>query len=397
MQGYYQAALRYLTPGFVPTISDTVYPPGAGYFFGFLHKLDPSWALTQWTLLVLSSVVPLVIGWIAWTLFGASVASLSTIFASIYFPWVDYYAFFLSEAAFIPASVAAVALLLVALRARTRWTGVVAAVGSGLMFGLASSVKTVALASLVLLAVVLVWWRLRSGLRGLYRVVFGMIIGVTPVMILLGHRCTNANEGRFCLVSNNGPVTTIFGHTAWVRSITWVDSARGMTYGWGCPVSAQRSMFNRDLTFNFGPYDNKENSRKIVEIVRENPLEALALSYDQICNLFYGTIPWPSSHSDWTRLSLETEQLFLLVCMVPALLHLRRRARPFLRLSPLAAPEILLATPIVALVVTCFLTQGDPRYRIPLDGFIMILASAEILGWFGVREEIMPLPGFAKS
>lgn len=397
MQGYYESAIRYFTPGFVPSIVDTIYPPGAGYFFGALHLLDPSWQLAQWTLFALSCAVPVVIGWIAWTLFGIHVASLSVMFASGYFPWVDHYAFFLSEAPFIPATVIAFALLVLAIRATQSWVRFVAALSSGTMFGLASSVKTVALATMVLLAVLLVWWRLRGHARGLYRVVLGLIVGVSPVLLALGHRCTKANEGHFCIVSNNGPVTTIFGHTAWVRSITWVDSARGLTYGWGCPVSAQRSMFNRDLTFPFGPYDNARNMHEIVRLVRTRPLETLALSYDQVCNLFYGTIPWPSSHSDWARLSLETEQLFLLFCMIPAVLRLRLKARPLLKLNPIAAPELLLCAPILALVMTCFVTQGDPRYRIPLDGFIMILASAEILSWFGIRDEGPPLPGFVGS
>jgi len=394
MQGYYEAALRYFTPGYVPNITDTIYPPGAALFFGLLHKIDPSWVTAQWTLFALSCAVPLVLGWTAYTLFGIAVASLSIVFSSLYFPWVDFFAFFLSEAVFIPATVGAFALLVLALQRRQKYISVLPALASGAMFGLATSVKTVALASATLLLLVLVWWQWRRRVPGLYRVACFAMLGLLPVLVGVSHRCTKANEGHFCLVSNNGPLTTIFGHVAWVRSITWRDSARGVSFAWGCPVSAQRSMFNRDLTFDFGPYDAKANMVKIAEIVRDDPLEALSLSFDQICNLFYGSVPWPSSHTKWGRWALESEQLFLVLGILPALFHLRARARSVLTLSPAAAAEILLGLPVVALMMTCFVTQGDPRYRIPLDGFIMILASAEILRWFGRREEVLRLPNF---
>lgn len=396
MQGYYESALRWYTPGYAPNVGDAVYPPGAGYFFGFFHKFDPTWISLEWALFLLSCATPLCLGWIAWNLFGARVAGLTIIFASLYFPWVDFFAFFLSEALFIPATVCAFALTVLALLTRHRVLGFLPAIAAGLMFGLAASVKTVALSSAVLIGGVLLWWQWRRRVSGLYRTVGYAAIGLVPVLVAVSHRCTKANEGHFCLVSTNGPLTTIFGHLPWVRSITWVDSARGLTLGWGCPVSAQRRMFDQEYTFNFGPYDGKANMAKIVEIVRADPVQALALSFDQIANLFYGSIPWPSSHTKWTRWALESEQGFLFLGMIPALFQLRRRARGLFRLDPAAAPEILLSLPVVGLTLTCFLTQGDPRYRIPLDGFIMILASAEIAGWFGGRQQACRLPEFGQ-
>lgn len=397
MQAYYESALRYLAPGVVQGIADTIYPPGTGYVFALLHKMDPSWVAAQWTLLGLSCAVPLILGWIALTLFGIRVASLSVILASVYFPFVDLFAFFLSEALFIPAMVGAVALLILALRARRQRIAVLPALASGAIFGLATSFKTVALASMTLLLLVLVWWQWRGRVRGLYRIVGCVVLGALPVLLALGQRCTRVNEGHFCLVSNNGPIAALFGHTPWVKSITWKDSARRITLGWGCPVSAQRRMFDREITYDFGAYDSKENTRKLVEIVLKNPLESLALSFDQVCNLFYGSVPWPASHSKWGRSSLEFEQLFLLVCTLPALLHLRTRVRPLLRLNPIAAPEILLFLPVVGVVMTCFVTQGDPRYRVPFDGFIMVLASAEILSWFGVQDDGWRTSSFADA
>lgn len=388
MQGYYDAAIRWFTPGYVQNVGDSVYPPGTGYFFGLFHRLSPSWVGLQWAIFVLSCVTPLAIGWIAWNFFGGRVATMSVAFASYYFPWVDYSAFFLSESLFIPATVLAFALFVLALRTRHKYIGILPAIATGTMYGMAASLKTVALASAVLMGVVLLWWQWRRGVSGLYRIVLCTLIGIVPVLIPVSRRCTKANDGNFCLVSTNGPLTTIFGHLPWVRSITWIDSAHGYTWGWGCPVSAQRSMFDKDYTFNFGPYDSKATTAKIIEIVRNDPLQTLALSFDQLTNLFYGTVPWPSSHTKWSRWSIEYEQGFLLLGSVPALLHLYRRARSVLRLSPAAAPQILLVLPVLGVAMTCFITQGDPRYRIPVDGFIMILASAEILRWFGVRNQV---------
>ncbi len=281
MQGYYESALRYFAPRFVPGVTDTIYPPGTAYFFGLLHQIDPTWVTAQWTLLALSCGVPLVLGWIAWVLFGIRVAALTVIFSSLYFPFVDFFAFFLSEAVFIPATVLAMALLILALRTRHRLPGLLPAIAAGMMFGLAASLKTVALAPLTLVIAVLVYWRWRCRVKGLYRVVACLVIGVLPIVVVVSHRCTRANGGQFCLVSTNGPIAAIFGHTPWVRSITWKDPARGITYGWGCPVSAQRRMFDRDYTFDFGAYDAKTNTRKLIELVKKDPLESLAMSFDR--------------------------------------------------------------------------------------------------------------------
>lgn len=387
MATYNYAAVHFLDPHFVPSIGDAFYPPGAGYFFAALFRIDPTWQVAKWVMFGLSCAAPLLIGWSAWMLFDVLVASLCVAILSLYFPWIDYFAFFLSEGPFIITNAIALALLIAALRRcgndgkGVRVIVALAAIGAGVMFGAAAAVKAQALAWYVLLTILLLFWRVVHRARGLFPVVAFMGLGIAPLLFALEHRCTKVNDGTRCLISTNGPMAMLHGHIARVRTTNWHDPVRNYTYSFTSPVAAQLTMHDRDISFEFGVYDTKAIMARMVEQVRTHPLETIALSFDQIFMMF-DTVPWPASHTNWYRAMVVSQQLFVVVMLFPGVLHLRSRWRA-LTLDPTFASELILLAILIGLTGSCALTQGDPRYRIPLDGFVAILASAEILRWFG--------------
>ncbi len=383
METYRNAGLNFLSTHC--GIGDALYPPGAGYFYAVLHRLDPSWRLAEWALFVLSCATPVILAGLGRALFGRRVGWLTLAMASLYFPWIDYFAFFLSEGPFTFFTVAAVALLVAAIERRGRPAGDATALASGVVFIMAASCKSAALAWLVAYAIIFLWWQWRSGEKGLLRLAALMVMGGGMLLIPLGQRCTTLNEGRFCAISTNGPMNVLLGHVAETRVIHWNDRVRGMYYTFGGPPAVQRG-YTRELTVNFGAYDQAANLKSAAEIAKADPFGYFVQSTLQVFNLFGGSVPWPSADTAWRRLAILFQQLFTLLILLPALFHLRRVAPSLLRLQPAASAEIILCIPLLVLMAVSFATLGEPRLRIPLDGFLMILAAAEILHWFNAAE-----------
>jgi hypothetical protein len=376
MQSYRDAALHFADPSYEPKIADTLFPPGAGYFYSLLYRIDPSWELAKWTMFVLSSAVPLLIGAIAFVVFDAAVASVSIITASLYFHFIDFFGFFLSEGPFIVALLVGMLLLCSSLRTAGRRRAWAMGFAAGVSFAAAASMRSVALAWIALFGLVVLVWRVRHRRRGTLAVALAMLLGVGVILAPVGARCTRLNEGRLCAVSTNAGMNMLLGHLPFGRAVHWHDRARGIHHTFGSPPSSQRALFKRELNVDFGAYD-AENQAKFLQLAKADPLGTVAVSLDQVFNLFSGTVPWPSSHTDWYRSSLVTEQAFVVFLLLPALWPLRRRIAELVRLDPRAAPETLLALPLVGMMAVSFATLGEPRYRIPLDGFTMILAASE--------------------
>ncbi len=78
---------------------------------------------------------------------------------------------------------------------------------------------------------------------------------------------------------------------------------------------------------------------------------------------------------------------FALFILLPALFALRRRAADVVRLRATAEAEILLIVPLAVSLAVSALTLGEPRYRIPCDGFLMILAARELARVVGLGDE----------
>ncbi len=387
MFGYHQQAVDWSRPTHL-NIVDTLYPPGAGLFYAAWHRLDPSDRLVGWVMALASSLVPLLVAVAARRLYGRNTSFVACILCALYFPFVDYFGFFLSEGPFIFFVYLSFASLAIAVTSTGRHTQL-AALTTGILLACAATIRTVGLAwGMGLIVLLLFWaWRgprelRRAGVRVALLLGMGMLVVLMPVA---ARTAPSLNEGRFCAVSTNGPMNVVLGHVADVHTIRWDDRVRNTTFIFGSPVMTQLGA-KADISVPFGAYDGAANMRYARRLLADDPALFLWLSIDQAAFLFGGTIPWPSSHTPWRRAMILSQYAFYLTILLPALFTLRRRARALFRLDASARAELLLILPLVGAAVTSFMTLGEPRYRIPCDGLLMILAAREYVRWLRLSD-----------
>lgn len=374
MEVYASLAKRMLDPEYTPWAGDTIYPPGMAVWLAGLYTLDPGWDLAAWAHALLSCLLPPLMGLLAAELYGRRVALLTVTMASLYFPFVELFAFFLSEGPFLVLQALCLWLWLVALRARSPVrSGALAFVG-GVAFGAATVIRTVFLATggLAALALGVVGWRARWRRAAL---VLGLaLVGASAPLVPAAVRCTTLNEGRFCPISINGPVNFLQGHYGDVGWFYFKDKETGHVFHVASPTALQVGRESKK-TFHYGIWNSDRIMATAWKWIREHPIDAALNSITHVSYLYVGSVPWPSSHTAGKRWTVLYEQLHLILLLLPALFYLRERWRPLVRLERDAVADLLAVTPAISLWIVVGLTLGEPRYRQAIDGFTMMLAA----------------------
>jgi len=182
----------------------------------------------------------------------------------------------------------------------------------------------------------------------------------------------------------------LLGHYGEISSIHFDDKKRFCFYDFGTAAMVQQGYaIYKDV--QFGPCDGKECLQEAWKWTKENPFESFVLSVHHVFNLF-NTIPWPTSatkHHLWLRFA---EQLYMIFIFLPALIYLVKSVRGILRRDTEMFGDILVLLPLVALVVVAFFTIGEPRYRIPFDGFTILLAARFYTGGETRPDGLVPPP-----
>jgi hypothetical protein len=104
-------------------------------------------------------------------------------------------------------------------------------------------------------------------------------------------------------------------------------------------------------------------------------------------------IPWPGSGTQLRPLLIGFMVLFYVGVLLPAVVHLWRHRRALVRLDPRYAGELLVLMPVLAVMITAFIFLGEARYRIPFDGFLLLLAARAYCG--SRPEDPLLVPGVA--
>ncbi|MEK6249610.1 MAG: hypothetical protein N2C12_15615, partial [Planctomycetales bacterium] len=122
---------------------------------------------------------------------------------------------------------------------------------------------------------------------------------------------------------------------------------------------------------------------------KENPKEALTSSCQNVLDLFYGSLAFPSNkHKTWKHWVDWFQWVFWILILLPTVLFLISCCwrRLSLAKTKIEFADILLLLPIVGLVIVAFFTIGQPRYRIPFDAFFILLA-ARFYTWGALRPD----------
>jgi 4-amino-4-deoxy-L-arabinose transferase-like glycosyltransferase len=374
---YCRLALRLAHGDADQTAYDCIYPPGNSIYLGLLHRLSGDWTAAAGASLALCLLVPLLVFWLARQLASERVAYLSLAISSLYFPFIDYGGYFMAETPFT------VLLLLggcLWVRARTReQAGSVAtwAFAAGAVIGIAATFKGFALlVALALLGVsVLDAWL--SARRRLLLVpamaMLGMALAIAPAAMR-----ASVLVGKPTLISTNGAVNVLLGHyDERVQRLRFIDPAGHATFVQS-PTLHQLGA-RGTATFRFAQYDQDRCMSAAWAWIGAHPFDAALRSVEHVFDLYVGTLPWPPYIASPRPLVTFFEKASLLFVTIPALLMVVtltwRRSR-----ADLAALAFL-ALPIVCLWVTVFLASSEPRYRVPFDGFAIILAAMCYLRW----------------
>jgi 4-amino-4-deoxy-L-arabinose transferase-like glycosyltransferase len=375
MGAYYLLGTNFFNHQYQPTLLDTFYPPGMTYFLGVLYHLDPSWKLTfaaQW---LISSLVPLVVFAIARALYGRRAALVALVMASAYFPFIDYAGYFLSENPFTLSLLLWMWLLIKGRTSPSRAAAVAFALASGVLLGVAVAFKNVALGPGLLVLATLVCVDRRRALP----VVAASAVGLLAVLAPLTVRATALSGGRFTFIANNLGANVLVGHHGRIKAIVFAPDEFGRAFFLSPPAQEMRG-YEEIIQVPFGVLETSKALAFSFEWVRAHASEALLLSLQHVWDLFGGVLPWPSGKTDLQGWAQLFRVLFWPVLVVPAGLHVFRRARAARLRRGLLAADLLMLMPLLGIAAIAFLTMGEPRYRTPFDGFLIVLAAAFFAG-----------------
>jgi hypothetical protein len=369
---------------------DTIWPPGTSAILAVLLSRDPTGGVAAGVQLLLSCLLPLLVGHTAWMIGGRKLAALALVFASLHPGFIHSAGFFLSEQFFQFAiglamwtSVAVVAWERDSDQGgnrlqRVQWVLARCALGFavGTTWGLATNFRPNALPVAVLVGIGLTvhWWRARR--RAALSLLAGGLAGLVLIIAPLTHRCSVLNDSGFCPVSNNIAMNVALGQLDEAAGLEFFDPANpDLDSSWSPPALIQHG-YAGTLRVPFSIYDVRAIAGWVWQRIAVDP-ERFALRVARnVIDLFrvdswppnFGPVPAPAHQIvGW---------LFFGGVVIPGLIGLRRAWRE--RGSTSTTP-LLLCLVMLAVVVVAALSLGEPRYRYPFDGVLIIFAGAVLL------------------
>jgi hypothetical protein len=343
--------------------------------------------------LVLSCLLPLAIGLFGAAAFGRRTALAVVAVASIYYPFIEYGALFLSEIHFIFWLTLAFAAFLAAIDASRRGRSLALAAAGGLALSIAISLKSVALlaalafflgeaiALLVSRDPALPRWPFRLGpwlARGAVAAVAAL-----PMLVTLARVCTRANLGRFCVTGNKVGADFLLGHYGRIADIAW-GPENGVSSQFGSP-SAFLHHYATTAHVPFPITDNAANSAEAWRWISAHPLEAVVLSLEHVYDTFFGPAIWPTFNEGFWPQAYLSQYAFVLFLFIPVVLACAAVLRGGLR-AFLTSRTALLLAPVGALAFTVAIATGEVRYRVPFDIFFIAIACAFVVGELRPRD-----------
>jgi hypothetical protein len=380
MAMYVGLAKRFATPGFIARIGDITHPPATAMLFAWFYKRDNTFQSLVNFQTVITCLVPLAVGAFALAVFDKRTAKWAVIASCLYYPFIDYGGYFLSEVYMMLLNPLAAAVFVAAAKQKT--VARVAGVGllAGVIFWLAMSFKMVAFPSMVGFCA-LYWLFSTDATRKLKSVaILALFLGAAPGTAALSVRCTNANEGHFCLVSNKAPADFLLGHYGRIQGLAWKDPKGRVTVQFGSPAAYQRG-YREVPSVPFLITDGPQNSAYAWAWIRKHPVEAFVLSCEHVYDSFCGSLPWPSVANGFWAVSESYHFIFLLFVLLPSLMRcldvVRRQGfRKFLE-----SRELLVLSLVFGLIAAVFVATGEERYRMPYDSAFILLAIRFYMGF----------------
>jgi hypothetical protein len=374
---------------------DVTHPLGYPALLSVLLGHGGSFARATNVQLAVSCLLPLALGLLGAAAFGRRTALAAVAVASVYFPFIEYGALFLSEIHFIFFLTLAFAAFLAAIGAARRGVALALAAAGGLALSIAASLKSVALPAAVAFfgweAIALALDRdpARPSLAGRLRPWLARAalaaVAASPLLALLARVCTRANEGRFCVTGNKVGSDFLLGHYGRIADMAWAPE-HGVWFQFGSP-SAFLHHYSQTARVSFPMTDNAANTAEAWRWIFAHPVDAIVLSLEHVYDTFFGGAMWPTFNDQFWPAAYVAQYAFVAFLFIPTVLAcrailsagLRAGLWPGLRAFAVSRTALLLA-PIAALVFTVAVATGEVRYRVPFDIFFIVIACGFVVG-----------------
>ncbi len=272
----------------------------------------------------------------------------------VYYPQIDFVGYLMSET---------LTLFLISLSAWIAFSHLLTR-PKVFILSLLSFITSLIRPNLSLIAIPLLAYVLLSNYRHIrtsFRKIITLAIMGLVSSILITGAVNQFVSGKFSLVSLNGGLNfaqgqCLIGHAT--DSSGWV---------FGPPVFMQRGI-EKAVTFEKPFLDSHYFYRVGLNCLGENPLRIIAKIFENYY-LFFDNTVWPSSDQPVFRLFMKVSHNFFNILVLPGIilaLLIRQKHSVSKKLQLLLIPASIL--------VTTTIFYADIRYRIPYDGFFILLA-----------------------
>jgi 4-amino-4-deoxy-L-arabinose transferase-like glycosyltransferase len=345
-------------------------PPGYPHLLGLTYEYVGRSLTTGRALgVVLGTVTVLLLALIAWRLWGPAAGAIAGFLGAVYPPLVLVNASLISETLFVPLLLGVV-LLLVAWRRAGGSAAWAMAAAAGVLCGLAALTRFVG----VLLAVVVLVWIWRQGLTARRRLAMSALVVLAASATIAPWTLRNARAFHsFVPIATEGGAAAVGTYNP--------DSAHsGSSYALWRPawqISRYRGVFNDGL--DEAQLDRRWRSDAL-HYARQHPTYTLAVAslnslrmfglgpgHHVVEHVWYDEMGIPRRAQPWTRLSVYLMTLLALVGIIVRRPWRRPGRHVFLWITPLL------------LFVTAAFVVGGPRYRVPIDPFLVLAATGGVI------------------
>lgn len=374
MQLYLETAKNFMAGDAPYTPIQAIHTPGTSKIIATFYSVDPTLGSLIGFQLAIALVTPLAAGALAVAMFGWKAAPWAVAISSLYFPFVDYAGYLLSDAYLALCVPLCMGCYLWATSAK-RWmrAALVGALAGVLLF-LAFSFKAIGLPTLVGFA--LLHWCLskRSSFRMRTVAFAAMLATAAPGIGAITVRCTSINRGRVCLGSNKMGGDFLLGHYGRIGGVRFTD------FHTSSPSQGQHG-YTEWKTVPHSFTDNEANIGLAWQWIRYHPEESLVLSLEHVADLLGATHPWPSFNTPRRALAQGFNYLFIVFLLLPTLVRLLDIWRSRGAAELLRSEQLLLFSPILTLAAMVFVATGEARYRIPFDSIFIVLTVDFFRNW----------------
>jgi 4-amino-4-deoxy-L-arabinose transferase-like glycosyltransferase len=373
------------------------FAPGYPYFLALVDMIDGHEVRRDGAIhparisqAVLGTITVALIGLVAFELFGAVAGLIALILAAVYPVLIEVSSVLVAENLFSPLVLAAVYAGLRVRRARRPLTAYGWVAGAGVLAGLAT--LTHENGALILLPLIVAVWTGRPAFRPRSLIAPALLLVLAALTILPWTLRNSIVMHRFIPVSDETGITLVGTYNRASAAFQPVPYKWRIFYG----IPGERPLIHEAGSLTEPEIGDRLQSQAL-HYVSKHPFSPLAVAYHNALRLFEleGSFAWEASA---TAISLSTSTAregvvgFWILCLLALVGIPSKLVRQ--------APHWIWGVPLLLALSVVLVNVETPRFREPVDPFLILLAAAGLAtatGWVTGRLHRAPVVGEARD